>query len=348
MTVTNIGSGLGSSLGSVIEASYGAGGTVNAWHPFDSCQVKFNPTYFDGKGLRAGALVQESGGHKLVQGDATGTAKTDVYYSGIGRWIAVLFGSVTSGAPALVSGSTDAYKQTHAWGNPKGQSLAFQQGVPEVGGTVKNWMTTGVKLTQGEFTCTNGKSLDATFTIDAQDRYEATPDITTPVFPASDAFFTWRDMVVQVGAYGSEAQIDGVRTWKGTFKRSMDTARWNAGNLTASGITPSYAVKDEPVDHEFSEITGELDMEYLDDTLVDYFRNTGNFSLIVAFTSQVDIDAGTNPYEISFAFPCCYLIGDDPEIAGPDLVKPQMKFVVRDDDTHNPATITVVSKESAL
>jgi hypothetical protein len=345
---TTVGSGLGSSLGSGIETAYGASptGGISLWNAVDSAPLKLNPTYFDGQGLRGGTLVQDANDHVLVQADAGGPVKLNGYYKGLGRWIATLFGSQTTGIPALVAGT--AYQQTHAWQNPWNQSLTLQQGIPDVGGNIHNWMTLGAKVTDGEFTCTNGQSLQATFTVDAQDRFETATAITAPTEPVNDPFFTWRDMSIRIGAYGAETAMDGITKWTGTFKRSFADKRFNVGNLSAGPTVPPYAVKDQPVDNGFSQLTGSLDTEYLSDTLINYFRNTTRFSLIVSFTSATGINGSSNPFQMTFALPCCYLISDDPQVSGPDLVKPSLNYVVRTDETHPVATVTVVSTETTL
>lgn len=351
-----VGSGLGSSLGSGIETTYGAGGgaspTMNLWNAVDKAEVKFNPVFFDGKGLRGGVLVQDTNDHVLVQGDAGGPVQMNAYFNGLGRWVATLFGSQTSGAPTSLGNG--AYSQSHVWQNPWNQSLALQQAVIDALGNTHNWVTLGAKILQGDFTCTNGQSLQATFTVDAQDRFESASTITAPTEPTNDPFFTWKDMVVKVGAFGSESPIDGVMKWSSSLKRSFANKRFNAGNVTVNPLAglannpPKYAIKDQPVDNEFSQLTGSLDTEYLNDTLVNYFRNNTSFSLIVAFTSATTIATSTFKYSITFAFPCCYLIADDPVVSGPDIVKPVMNYVVRNDETHNVATVTIQSSESAL
>ena len=346
-----VGSGLGSAIGSGIETGYGASpnGGLTLWHPTDSHEIKFNPVFHDGKGLRYGTLVQDFTEHVLVQGDAGGAAKMNAYFKGMGRWIATAFGSQTSGAP-VQQGGTTAYKQRHAWQSPYGQSLTVGELIPYVGGTVKYWLNIGGKISDCEFTCTNGGALECTYTTDFQDRFEtglAVPSVTQIV---DDYYFTWRDMTVKLGAYGSEAKVDGIMKWTGAYKHSFADKRFNAGNVSVGPYSPPYAVKDEPVDNEFSQLTGTLETEYLSDQLVNYFRNNTIFSLIVSFTSTQLAGTGF-PFSITFNMPCCYLIGDDPTVTGPDLVKPTMNYAVRNDpDLGAPAVafIDLISTDTTI
>jgi len=349
---TSIGSGLGSAIGSGIETGYGTSpvGGLTTWNPTDSHEIKFNPVYHDGKGLRQGQLVQDFTEHVLVQGDAAGPAKMNAYYKGLGRWVATHFGSQTSGAP-VQQGGTTAYKQTHKWGSPWGQSLTVGELIPWVGGTVKYWLSIGGKIPEAQFSCSNGGALQCTFTTDFQDRFEtqlATPTVTQIT---DDYYFTWRDMTVSLGAFGSEAQVDGIMKWTGQSKHAFADKRFNAGNLSKGPYSPAYAIKDEPVDNEFSQLTGTLETEYLSDQLVNFFRNNSTFSLIVSFTSAMNAGTG-NPFSITFRMPCCYLISDDPTVTGPDLVKPTMNYAVRNnpDLGGSPSVfeIDIVSTETSL
>ena len=351
------GSGLGSSLGSGIEAagSYGVAVTPNLWLASDSADLKQNPVFFDGKGLRGGTLVTDVNDHILTNLDAAGTIKTPVYYRGIGRYIASLQGSLNaSGAPVDI-GSTSAYIQTHAFQNGWNQSLTLQQGIPDVNQTVHNWLTVGAKVIEGAFECAAGSDLNATFTIDARDRYESATAITTPVEPTGDPFFAWQNMSVRLGAFGSEVSVDGVSKWTGTIKRQKADKRFNAGNFSVAPNMPAtgpYAVKSEPVDNGFAAISCVLETEYLNDTLYEnYYLTQTPFSLIVSFVSSTYITTGatpTNPYSITFAFPSCRFKSSDPQVSGPDIVKPQMNVEVFNDEVHAPCTVTIVSTEVAL
>lgn len=342
------GSGLGSSYGMGIETagSYGTKATISRWVPFDSCEIKRAPTYVKGNGLRVGTLVRDKNERKLTNQDATGTLKTAGYYNGLGILFGSLMGSMVTGAPSQ-QGATTAYKQVHAWSNSWQQSFSIEQGIPDISQAVHNWQSLGVKVSDATFDCTTGQALNCQWSLDCQDHFESSTAITPPVLPTGDPYFAWSDMQVKIGAFGSETKVDGVRKWTGTFKRARDNKRFNAGNVTTNPNV-SYAIKDEPVDNGFMDIGGTLETEYLNDTLFEnYFQTETPFSLIVVFTSSILAGAGY-PYSISFNFPCCYFTGDDPTIAGPDIVKPSMPFEVWNDETHAPATITIVNTDTTL
>ena len=346
--MTQPGSGLGSTFGTGIESTYGTAATIGKWLPVDSCEIKQAPVYFKGQGLHGNTLVRQDAETVKTNQDAAGTVKSNFYYNGMGRLLGSLMGSLNV-TPTQQGTTGTAYQQAHAFGNSWGQSLTIQQGIVDVAQTVHYWNTLGAKITGGQFECSAGNPLLATFDVDAQDRYEITPG-TTPTYPAGSPFFAWHNMVVKIGAFGSEAQVDGVSKWTGNIKRAQSNKRFNAGNVTANpNATVKYAIKDQPVDNGFADITGTLEAEYLNDTILEnYFQQDSYFSLIVAFTSNQVAYTGY-PYSVTFAFPRCrFLTGEDPTIPGPDVVKLSMAYEVMLDGAHPAATITCVNTDTTL
>ncbi len=344
----SIGSGLGASLGIGIETAgaYGTAAVPTQWPPFDSSELKFAPVVYQGSGLHAGQLVRYGSEAVRTNGDVNGSVKQSFYYSGMQRLLASLMGTLGSVTPAQ-QGSTTAYSATHAFSNTWHQSLTLQEGIPDVSGTVHYWQTLGAKVTQGQFECSAGNPLAVTWTVDGQDRFELGSG-TAPTVPGAVPLYAWHQMAVKIGAYGSEAKVDGVSKSTCVIKRAQADKRFNAGNVTSN---PSliYAVKDEPVDNGFADITGTLETEYLNDALVEtYYQTQTPFSLIQTFTSAALAGVGF-PYSLSFNFPnCLFLTGEDPTVPGPDIVKPSMPWVALNDGVHPVCSVTVVSKETAL
>lgn len=343
-----IGSGLGASFGTGIETagSYGTLATPTKWHALDTCEMKIAPVWTKGAGLHAGSLARFDQEVELTNADASGSLKSNFYYSSMLRFLASLMGGLGTVAP-VKNGTTVSYTTTLPFSSSWQQSFSLQEGIPDVSGTVHYWNSLGCKVTDGQFDCTSGQGLTAQFTVDAQDRFEAASG-TAPTAPAGASFFQWRDMVVKIGSYGSEAKVDGVTKWAGTIKRAQSTKRFNAGNITTNPNN-SYAIKDEPNDNGFADLTGSLDTEYLNDSLFENYYSTNTpFSLIVEFTSLQLADTGF-PYSVTFNFPRCrFLTGDQPSVKGPDIVKPSMAYEVLNDGTHPLASIVVVGTESAL
>ncbi len=71
--------------------------------------------------------------------------------------------------------------------------------------------------------------------------------------------------------------------------------------------------------------------------------NTTGFSYTSGGTAQL-----TYNNQISFQIPNLRWDGDDPGIAGPDVIQPKLKLVGLDDGTHTPMTISYMSSDTAL
>ena len=339
------GSGLGASFGTGVETpgSYGTEATIGRWNDVDSAELKRNPVYVEGMGIHPRYLVRDKSERVLTNQDAGGSVKMSFYHSGMLQLISSLMGCL--GTAPSQQASSAAYTQTAAFADTWEQSFSIQQGIPDVSQTVHNWLTLGCKVTSGEFTCAAGQALQSTFTIDAQDRYESADDITAVTLDSANAFFTYADMSIKIGAYGSEVAVDGCSKWTSSIKRQHADKRFNIGNFTTN---PSlvYGVKDEPVDNGLAAITGTLETEYLSDSLYEnYFLTEAEFSLIVTFTSVALADTGY-PFSVEFAFPSNYFTGEDPTVAGMDIVKPSMPFTTYYDESHAPATITIVTTDT--
>ena len=146
---------------------------------------------------------------------------------------------------------------------------------------------------------------------------------------------------------GNVVVVDGLKDLSKTLKAAANgtSKRFNAGNVTTAAA--GYGIKSEPVDEGFFDITGQLDTEFIDTTkFVDVFMSQTTFSMIVSFTGP--IIASTFNYAVTFKFPACRYTGGDPQIDGPVIVKPQLPFKVLNDDVHTPATITIMSTDTAL
>lgn len=347
-----VGSGVGSSVSTGIEESYGSFATPTQLIPDASCELKINPHFEQGSPARAGQLVDESADHVWTTADAGGSIKTTVYDKGMLRLLGSLMGGLNSVTPSHVGGN--AYQTVFPVNPQQGSSLTIQEGIPQTSGTVVRWDTLGAKVTEAAFDLSASGTLEGTWTIDAQDRVRSSSSITSLDYLTSQLPFAWQQCTVKLGTYGSEVEVDGINKWSGSFKRTVANSRFNIGNVTTATYA-SYGIKDEPIDNGRFVITGTLDTEYLSEAeFVDLFLDQTPTSLIVSFTG-VYLNPGatpTDPASLTFAFPNVLFEGADPTASGLDIVKPTMSYVVRQDSTNlsgvSPATITVVSADAEL
>lgn len=349
MTTYAPGSGLGGSvlLGIETPGSYGTlASSLNKSIAFESFDVKPNETWVEGNGLHSGQVGRYLQELVKTKQDASGTAKSNFYYNNMLRMLGSLMGGLTT-AP-VQNGATTAYTTTFSgpvsdWN----QSLSAQILVPDVAQAGHFWNVYGMKVTDAVFEIADGGPLTATWNVDARDYYETNTG-TTPPAASGSPYFAWHQSALKIGAIGSEAKVDGIKKWNLSVKKGMDTARWNEGNVT-SNPGQAYAVKDEPVWNSWADISGTLDTEYLNDSLVENYFTTGTpFSMIQTFTSATLAGTGF-PYSVTFAMPnCVFQNAQLPSLTGPAIVQPNMPFKVYQDGTHPLMTITVVSQDATM
>ena len=243
---TSVGSGLGSSLGTASETTYGAFVTPTKWVEYGSHTLKWVPKRVVGTGLANGLLVQRDAQRVTTTQTVVGDVKTHGFYKGLGQWLGALMGSLTS-AP-VQQGGTTAYLQTHTLADVFGQSLSIQAGIPQLGGTIvpRNWA--GCKVTKGVFECKLDEILTATFSVDGRSEETAAgradASTTTNLNPTvTDASIGLHDLWAPVTGTGIPANsYVGVPIIPGTSYTlsSSPTTQTNV-NATASG-SPSLTV----------------------------------------------------------------------------------------------------------
>jgi len=332
--MTQPGAGIGATLGLGAESTYGTGVPPTRWTEFDQEKVVWQPNRYQGKGI-SGTLTPKGSQRVTTTADAGGTIKTQVFTKGFGLWLAHLLGST---AVPVQQAATTAYKQTHLFGDNQGLSLTVQKQVIDTTRASHPYTATGVKLLEGQFQCTQDQPLTATFTVDAKDLIESQV-LTAPVFQASNPEFHFGQLAVSIGAFGSEAVVEGVKNVQFDIKRPMNTKRFYADG---SGR------KQEPIQNDKVQINGQLDTDFIDKTkFVDLFASGAAQSLILTWTSTAL--AGTAiPFSLSVAFPAVYFDAASPTVDSGDVVAPQMKFTALDDETHNICTVTYMSTDTTL
>jgi hypothetical protein len=409
---TTVGSGLGSSLGTVVETVYGAGGVPDRWVEYGNHSIEWKPKRVNGSGLANGNLVQRRSQRVTTTSTVDGTVKTQAFYKGMGQWFGALMGSLAV-AP-VQQGATTAYKQTHALANTYGQSLAVQGGFPELGGLIvpRNWA--GLKVVKGEFACKVDEILECSFDVDGRSEDTAagradtagttsgsptvtdvsitvhdngapvsgtgipagsyvwgavpgasftlstsptslvsvnatatgSPAITvgtayaTPTYQTANDVFAFHQANLQMGVYGSETTVEGIRSVTLTIDRPyMKSSFYQDG---------SGGLKQQQVLNGWTKITVAMESDYISDpAFVAQFVNDNAQSFIWTFTSSVNAGAGY-PFSLSFAVPSLSWDQGAPSVAGPEVIQPKLSLTGLYDDTHTPATITAISTDPTL
>lgn len=328
-----IGSGLGASVGVAAESTYGTYAAPTRFIEALSFNVKRVQNAAAQSGIAAGRPAAAD--EVVTTTAATGQIKGQVLRKGWGLLLAQLMGS--SAAP-VQQGATAAYLQTHTLGDNFGKSLTLQAGLPNVAGTVLPQTATGCKITQAEFSCAVDGILEATFDFDGKTWTDAT-SLAAPSYTAANAPFHFGEMSVKVGAVGSEASVQGVRSVSLTISRPQDVGRFYAGN---SGT------KSEPVWNEFAAVSGTLEVDLVNKAdFIDRFTGHTSTSLVLEWVGSTAIATTYFP-TLRFTMPKVYFSGDLPEVGGPDVLKASIPFMAFYDPTNGLVSANYISTDTAL
>ncbi len=326
-----VGSGVGAYFAVAEETTYGTVVPPTRAYEVTKCDLKKNKNTVQGTGVAAGRLVDRGARRAVTTQDASGSVTVDVTGNGFGLLIAQLLGSA---ATPVQQATTAAYLQTHVLSDPAALSMTSQLGIPTLGGTLNPYTYPGCKATSGEFSCSIDSLLSLELGLDAQTVTEAQAAI-TPAYTNQDPF-DFSMMAVKIGAYGSEATIQGVTGMSMKLERGMDTKRFYAN---------SGGLKSAPVLNAEDKITGTITADLVTKAdLADRFSADTPFSLIWSFTGL--LIASTYYTSVQFALPQCYLDTDAPTIDGMDVNSTGYNYTALYDGTHPALTVTYQSTDS--
>jgi hypothetical protein len=330
-----VGSGLGASLGFGKETTYNTYVAPSvSFCEFTSEDIKKVKNTAQGGGIAAGRLVQTGTRRIVTNTSGAGSVNMDVPNKKFGILLQQLMG--TSVTP-VQQGATTAYLQTHALADNFGKSLTAQVGIPQTDGVVKPYTYTGGKITQAEFSCGLNEFLSGKIDFDFAGVTEA-QTLVTPAYPSGVGNWSFKDMTVKLGTYGSEAAVSGVTKMTLNIERAMKTDRFYAG---------SAGTKAEPILNDYQKVSGTIEADFLDKTVfADLFSADTSTSLV--WTFQGPLIASTYYYTITFTVPMIFFDGDSPTVSGPDVVSGSFPFVGLSDGTNPICTIAYTSTDTTI
>lgn len=330
-------SGVDASLGFAAETTYGTYVAPARWLEFENESLTKNKAVVQGGGLGTGRRVPRASRRVVTSRDAGGTFQVEAVNKGFGLLLAQALGST---ATPVQQASTIAYLQTHTLGNPRGQSMTIQKGVPQIGATsatVNPYTLVGCKVTQTVIELdVNGLCL-VTFTVDAQDMVE-NQTLVTPSYPTGLYPFHFGQSAFKIGVFGSEAQVDGVRKVTITIPAASRTDRQYQGNL---------GLKKEPVVNAQTAPTVAIDADYIDKTIfADRFASDAGFSLVWSVTGNNIVS--TYYESLTVTLPSVQLDNDTPVVGSADIVTGTFNGTVLDDGTHPVVTAAYMSTDTTV
>ncbi len=345
-----IGGGLGGSSGILSEtiyASYTTAGTffetagLRTLEP-RSAKIQERIHITQGTGLAYGRSIDLGSRRVNTWTDAGGYYETEFLSTGMALLLANALGSSAVLTAAGTGVLTNAYTTMFSYGVPDDQNyFAFQNLVPDTGGSIHAESYHGGKITKAEWKIERGGLLMCTYTMDFA-VYETASSAFTPSEVTSSFAFDAAGMNFKAGTYGSEAAVDGVRTFTLTIERELDVERIYLGD----------ANKSEPVTKGVTKLTCAMDVDLLSSNksvLWDIYNSQVATSIIADFIGPEIGSTGANN-EIKFNITEAFVdTNGTPELDGPDIVKASLTFtgLISPANT-SPLTATLTTGDSGF
>lgn len=310
------GSGLAAQVGYAAESTYGTAVTVTRFLPFRSESIADTYERAIADDIVAGAQTQRSdqvrAGNKSISGSLG-------YYL-FNRGQAMLFTQALG-----ANSTTGAGPYTHAAtpGALAGDSMTVQVGRPDVGGTVRAFTYSGVKVSRLGIAVTAGEYATLDVDVIAQDVTTATA-LATASYPASLSRYHADDLSVTIG--GSAVCV---RNLSLDITNALDDGRRCVG---------SNLIK-EPTRNDHLEVSGSMEIEWTD--LTHYNRVSGltTAALVVAFSKSPD--------SLTFTMATARFDNASQPVAGRGVVYQTLDFMSAGTSDANTLTVSTVNADSA-
>lgn len=375
MTITTVGSGIGSSWAMVEEVSYGVVVASPAWkffEPMDQIQPKKVKTTKQSSSLAAGRLVDVASRRVVTSQAATVSVPlewcqankftsllnqlSNTFATGAAGSQAATTGIYSAGARVTPSGSTYAYAHTFR-NNIAGRSVAMQAGIPTTDAVLRQTDILGCKPTK--FAWSVEKDTFLTVATDWDGRVLEDPLLTaayqgypngatqtaytqaTPSYSVASPWH-WAQSQIQIGSTAAAAStaglIDGVTKFQLSVEHPMNTARQYMGN---------QGLKDEPIVNNVYKITGTVNSDYVNKTYwADAFYSDTPFSIIVTFTPAGTLSGTVNA--IQFVLNNVYLDNESPTVGNKDIVNTAFPFVCDYDLSAEPLMVIIQTTDATV
>ncbi|MFE0875351.1 phage tail tube protein [Streptomyces smyrnaeus] len=315
-----IGSGLGAQLGIAAESAYGTYVAPTRFVEFTKESLVLKKTTAQSAGIAAGRLLPLSSRRVVTQREASGSLELEVTNTGMGLLLQALMGTTVT---PVQQGAGSAYLQTHTLADTAGKALTIQKGVPLTTGVVtpKNFL--GCKVTSAEFSCEVGGMLMATFEIDSKDCEETS--VLAVASYSEQSPFHFGQMALKTGPFGAETDRGGIRKVSVKIERPQAVDRFYAGE---SGL------KQEPISNDQVQITGSVEMDYVDTVLDNLHTSDDATSLVWEFVGPNIAETYNQTFRV--ALPAIRVDEAPPTVEGFEVVKPTIQFTGLYDGTTQP------------
>lgn len=374
MTISTVGSGIGSSWAYVEEATWATVVGSPAWkffEPMGKISMKKVKNTKQSSPFAAGRLVDTTSRRVVTSQAATASIPIEWLYAGhMTSLLNQLSNTYTTGAAgtqgvgagiwsagARVTTASPVFGYTHTFrNNIAGRSVSMQGGIPDTGAVLRQYDILGAKPTK--FAWSIEKDAFLTCQTDWDGRVQEDPLLTaayqgflggatqTPYTQATPSYvaasvFHWAQFQVQIGASTTAAStagaIDGVTKLEWSVEHPMNIARQYAGN---------QGLKDEQIVSAPYKITGTVTSDLLNKTYwVDAFYSDTPFSIIGTFAAGAL--SGT-VVALQVVLNNVFLDGTSPEVQNPDIVNTSFPFTATYDLVNEPLTMILQTTDATV
>ena len=344
---TGIASGLGATTGLALEATVGTFITPTTWIPFNKADFQLKKTPVVSQALR-GSRFLEVTRRNVVEYGVDGSLAFDVAMNQFGKLFTACMGGTSPTYTALTS---PAFLGTWTPGILEGVALSVQKGIPELpSGTIQAFSYAGCKITEWTLSLQRGGLLTLDLTLDGwsantSTSYTAATYLTGASAPSIFSF--------NMGALKTGGSLTLNPTTLSTSTGSAPTAVVSGFSIKGSNKfkTDRYPLgsqtKVEQISNAFTEITGEIDIEFAN--LTDYytpfvadttepllFTVTGPSAIVAAVFPTIQVAISAAKYDVA-----------DVSESGPDVIVAKVPFTAYDDGNGNTVQIQYITTDTA-
>jgi hypothetical protein len=319
-------SGLDAQFGVAEESSYGTIETPTRFYEFVSESIKRNGERIESAGLRPNRRVQSVNGWAQGRVGVEGDVELEHPDRGGALLWKHILGAVNTTQPDVGNAPT-VYEHTATLGNLGGKSLTGQVGRPDVGGVVRPFTYSGLKVAEWELSIEVDGTLMLTLTFDGHDEDTDTEGLAVTSYPTGvkPLYFTGATINLAGAQYDvSEFSLSG--------SNGLKTDRYF---LRGSGTD----LKKEPLESEKREYTGELLAEFDGLTAYNRFVNGTTAALTATFEGDTIEDAFKFAVEVNLAV--VRFDGETPSVEGAEVLEQPLAYKVLDNGTDSPVEVVV-------
>jgi hypothetical protein len=329
-------SGISGALGYATETEWGVSKAPGKWTEILQGEtLQRQQTYQRSAGIKAGRTFATGTRTVATTHGAGGNLPLEVPNKGFGAFLNLLHGEKVEGETLFKKTLTETYTQIHKIGttDPFNKSLTLVKAAPKVGGgVVDSYCYPGAIFDSITFDMAISGFLTAQCAVQAKDE-NSEQSIGTVSYPSSPENFNFTQTILKVNSVEQKF----AKSIKATFSKPTDGGRFALGSATRL----------QPLTNAFSSIKLDLEVDYTDQTLYEFFKKGEAKSVEISFVGN-KMPTDVTKFELKFVFPFARFEGDSPNIKDLGPLTQTIPLMVEDNTSEAPCTATYVSSDSAL